>query len=109
MDDTRSVIAPVADSTIKGNIITMVTSLATYTNDIQLIINLLNNFPTYTMEKDSDSQTLKNDENFKSTLKDAVKDNRDIIHIYIKINNLHFKPSFETEIFEDISEDPLPT
>ena len=77
----------------------MVTSLATYTNDIQLIINLLNNFPTYTMEKDSDSQTLKNDENFKSMLKDSVKYNIYRINIYLNINNLHFKTSFKPEIF----------
>ena len=63
----------------------------------------------YTTDKEGDSQTLRNDENFKFILKDAVKDNRDIIRIYLNTNDLNFKPSFRPEIFEDIYKDLLPT
>ena len=63
----------------------MVTSLATDTNSILQFTNLLNKCPMYTIDKEGDIQTLSNDENFKSILKDAVKDNIDIIHIYLNI------------------------
>ena len=86
----------------------MVASLATDTNDILLITNLFNNFPLYTTDKEVDSQTLSNDEIFKSVLNDAVKDNRDRNRIYLNINNLHFRLSFKPKIFEGISEDPFP-
>ena len=94
---------------IKGGIITMVTSLATDTNDILRITKLLKKCPVYTTDKECDSQNLRNDKNFKYILNDAVKYNRDRIIIYFNINNIHFKPSFKPEGFEDISEDPLPT
>ena len=90
---------------IKEGIIKIVNSLATGTNDIQLTIKLLNKFPILKTDKIGDIQTLRNNENFKSTLKDAVKDNIDRIHIYLNDNNLHFKP----EIFEDIYDKPLTT
>ena len=95
LDDTRNTIAPGAASVIKGGIITMVNSLATDTRDILWITNLLNNSPMYTTDKGGDCQTLRKDENFKSNLKDSVKDNRDRINIYLNINNLHLKPSFK--------------
>ena len=79
--------------------------LANYTNNILRIINLLNKCPMYTTDKKGDSQTLSNDEKFKSILKDVVKYNRDRTCIYLNINNIHLK----TEILEDISKDPLPT
>ena len=63
----------------------------------------------YAIDKGGDIQTLSSDVNFKSILKDAVKDNRDIICIYLNINHIHFKPSLKPEIFEDISEYPFPT
>ena len=85
----------------------MVESLATDTKNILLITNLLNKFLMYTKYKEGGSQTIRNDEKFKSILKDAVKDNRDIIFIYLNINHLNFKPLFKPEIFEDISEDPF--
>ena len=61
---------------IKGKIIIVVTSLATVTNDIQLITNLLNKFHMYTTYKEGDNNTLTNYDDFKSILKAAVKDNR---------------------------------
>ena len=51
---------------IKGKIISMVTSLATNTNDILQITNLLNKCPMYTTDKEGDSHTLRKDENIKS-------------------------------------------
>ena len=42
MDDTRTLIAPGSYPVIKGEIIAMVTSLATDTNDVLRITNLLN-------------------------------------------------------------------
>ena len=51
MDDTRTAISPVDDSVIKGKIIARVASLATNTNDIIKITNLLNKFPMYTIDK----------------------------------------------------------
>ena len=86
----------------------MVTSLAPETNNIIRITNLLNGCHTYTTYKEGDSQTLSNYEIFKSIVKDAVKYNRNKIHIYLNINNLHFKPSLKPKKFEDISEDPFP-
>ena len=86
----------------------MVTLLANETNDILQTTNLLNKCPMYTTENKYDSQTLRNYENFIPILNDAVKDNVYRIHIYININNLHFKPSFKPERFENISEEPLP-
>ena len=80
----------------------MGTSLETDTNDILWITNLLNKCPIYTIDKEVDIQTLSNDENFKSILKYAVKENIDRIQIYLSINNLHFKSSFKPEIYEDI-------
>ena len=62
-----------------------------------------------TTEKEDDIQTLMNDDSLKSTLNNAVKDYRDRFSIYLNINNLHFKTSFKPGIFEDISEEPLPT
>ena len=59
--------------------IKMVTSIVTDTNNILQITNLLNKCPMYTTYKEGDSQTLRNDENFKSILRDAVKYNKDII------------------------------
>ena len=109
MNDTRTTIAPGSASMIKGETITMVNSLAADTYDILRITNLLNKFPIYTADKEGDSQTLRNDENFKPIIKYAYKYNRDRILIYHNVNNLPFKPSFKTEIFEDISEDPFPT
>ena len=53
----------------------MVTLLATGINNIQLITKFLNKCPMYTLDKEGDSQTLNNDENFKSMLKDSVKYN----------------------------------
>ena len=73
MDDTRTSIAPVAAFMIKGKTIIMVTSLETDTNSIIQITNLLNKYNIYAADKESDSQTLRNDEIFKSILKDAVK------------------------------------
>ena len=49
----------------------------------------------YTIYKEGDIQTLRNDENLKSILKDAVKENIYRINIYLKIKNLHFKPLFK--------------
>ena len=111
LDNTRTEIAPGAASMIKGKIIAMATSLANDTSDLLQITNLLNKCTMYTTDKEGDSQTLRNDGNFKSILKlkDAFKDNIDRIHIYLNINNLNFKPSFKPERFEDISEDPFPT
>ena len=86
----------------------MMTSLENDTNDIQRITSLLNNYPMYTTEKEGDNQNLRKDENLKSIPKAAVKDNIDIISIYLNINKLHFKNSLKTKIFEDISEDPFP-
>ena len=63
----------------------------------------------YTLDKEGDSQTLKNDENFKSMLKDSVKYNIYRINMYLNINNLHFKPSSKPKIFEGIYKDPFPT
>ena len=63
----------------------------------------------YTKDKEGAIQTLSNDENFKPILKYSAKDYIDRINIYLNINNLHFKPSSKTEIFEDISKDPFPT
>ena len=87
----------------------MVNSLETDTSDIIRTSNLLNKCPMYKTYKGFDSQTLRNDENFKLIIKDAVKDNIDRICIYLNINILHFKTSFKPERFEDISEDPFPT
>ena len=84
---------------IKGKIIIVVTSLATVTNDIQLITNLLNKFHMYTTYKEGDNNTLSNYDDFKSILKAAVKDNRYKFFIYLNINSLHFKTSFKPEIF----------
>ena len=78
----------------------MTTLLETDTNGILRIANLLNKFPMYTSYNKGNSQTLRNDEKFKFILKDAVKDNRDIICICLNINNIHFKPSLKPEIFE---------
>ena len=58
---------------IKEGIIKIVNSLATGTNDIQLTIKLLNKFPILKTDKIGDIQTLRNNENFKPILKDAVK------------------------------------
>ena len=80
---------------IKGEIFTMVTSLATDTNDILQITNLLNKCPEDTTDKEGDIQTLRNEDILKYVLKDEVKYNRDIIHIYLNINNLNFKPLFK--------------
>ena len=87
----------------------MVTSLATETNNILRINNLLNKCTMYTTDKGDVIQTFRNDAIFKYILKDGVKDNRDIIQIYLNINNLHLKYSFKPEIFEDIPKDPFPT
>ena len=87
----------------------MVTSLKTDTNSILWTTILLNKFHMYTMEKEGDSKTINNDKNLKSIIKDSVKDNRDRLRIYLNIINMHFKPSFRPEIFEDISEEPFPT
>ena len=81
----------------------MVTWLATETNNIQKIINLLTKCPVYKMDKEGDSQTLRNEVIFKSTPKAAVKDNRYRIFVYLNINNLHFKHPLKPEIIEDIS------
>ena len=51
LDDTRTKIAPGYASMIKGKIIAMFTSLATYTNDILRINNHFNNCPMYTTDK----------------------------------------------------------
>ena len=51
MDDTRTEISPGADSMVKGEIISMVKSLATDTNDILQISNLLNKCHMYTTDK----------------------------------------------------------
>ena len=107
--DNITIIVTGSDSTIKGEIIKTVTSLASETNDILLITNLLNKCPMYTTDKEGDNQNLRSDENFKSILKDAIKDNRDRVCIYLNINHKIFKPSFTPEIFEDISKYPLPT
>ena len=106
LDDTRTTISTGAVSIIKVKIITMVTSLETDTNNILQITNLLNKCPMYTTDNQCNSQTLRNDDNFKSTPKDAVKDNRYRIHIYLNINNMHFKTSFKPEICEGIYEEP---
>ena len=62
----------------------------------------------YKIEKEGDSQTLRNYENFEFIINYSFKDNRDFICIYLNINNLHFKPSFNPERYEDISEDLFP-
>ena len=54
----------------------MVNSLATDTDDILKITNILNKCTLYTKVKEGDSQTLKNEENFKSILKDSGKENK---------------------------------
>ena len=77
----------------------MVTSIATDTNKIIQITNLLNKCRMYSTYKEGDIHTLRNDENLKSALNNAVKGNRDITCIYLNINNLHFKTSFKPEIF----------
>ena len=64
---------------ITGGIIAMVASLATDTNNILIITNLLNKCSMYTIYKEGDRQTLSNDENFKYILRDSSKENRDII------------------------------
>ena len=51
LDDTRTIISHGADSIIKIKTIAMMTSLATDTNDILRITNLLNNFPMYKIDK----------------------------------------------------------
>ena len=94
---------------IKGIMIKMVTSIEADTNNILQITNLFNKFPMYTIYKEGDSQTLRNDENFKYIHRDSFKYNRYIICIYLNIPNLHFKPSLKPEIFEDISEYSFPT
>ena len=109
LDDTRNAISTGSASTIKGKIISMVTSLKTDTNSILWTTILLNKFHMYTMEKEGDSKTINNDKNLKSIIKDSVKDNRDRLRIYLNIINMHFKPSFRPEISEDISEEPFPT
>ena len=81
----------------------MVTSLATDTNYILKMVNLLNKCPMYTTYKEGYSQTLRNDEKSKYILKSSIKYNIYRIYIYLNINNLYFKPSFKPEIFEDIS------
>ena len=87
----------------------MLNWIATDTNEIQWIINLLNKCPMYTTYKYGDNQTLRNDDNFKSDLKAAIKDNRYIIWIKLNIKNIHFKPLFKPKIFEEISKNPFPT
>ena len=87
---------------IKGKTINMVNLLGTNTNDILHTTNILNKSPMYTTYKEGDSWTLRNNENFKSIIKDAAKDNIYRIHIYLNINNINFKPSFKPEIFKNI-------
>ena len=95
LDDTRTSISLGAASIIKGEIIEMVNSLETDTNDILIITNLLNKCTMHTTDKEGDIYTLRNYENFKYILNNSVNDNKDRICIYLNINNLHFKPSFK--------------
>ena len=76
LDNTRTRRAPEASSTIKGKKTAMVNSLATDTDDILKITNILNKCTLYTKVKEGDSQTLKNEENFKAILKDSGKENK---------------------------------
>ena len=66
LDDTRTTIYTGSAAMIKGGIITMVTSLATDTNDILRITKLLKKCPVYTTDKECDSRTIINDEIFNS-------------------------------------------
>ena len=59
--DTRTVIAPGDASIIKEEIFSMVNSLATDTDNIIRITNLLNKFHMYTIYNEGDIQTLSND------------------------------------------------
>ena len=93
---------------VKSKIKAMVTSLETDTNDILRINNLTNKFHMYTTDKVGFICTIRNDQNFKSTLQNSVKNNRYIICIYLKINNLYFTPSLKPEIFKSIYNDPIP-
>ena len=61
MDDTRTVISHGYSFTVKGEIVVMVTSIETDTNDILRITNLLNNCPMYTSDKEVDSRSHIND------------------------------------------------